>query len=492
MAEPGEPLTERELEVVRLLATGASNKEIATGLIISPNTVKVHLRNIFVKLEADSRTSVTMTAVRNGWVAVNQSNTSRPGAPTDANGRPVAAIFPVSGLVPTGPDAASAEQSTPDAAIAIPAAMVVRVAPNPLALPALSGFRRASMAIAVVATIVAGASLLSGREPAASASGPITLRQNTPSVGGGLRFPGESSRWFERGRLPAAREFAVAATAGNRAYLIGGVVGALATGDVLVYDPKANGWETGGAPKPTAIGIAAAATLGGRIYVSGGVLSNDTPTNRFEVFDPETGLWQSLAPLPAPLAGHVSAVLGDLVFVFGGYSGQGLNPESYAYDPATNAWQKRAPIPTPRGLAAAAPLGDRIFVVGGQADGQDRPDCDAYSPASDTWSPCPRMNLRRSAFGLAATGGALYAVGGGGANYLGFSERFDPALNTWTLFETPKFGDWRNIAVTAIPAGIVVAGGRNGSERLRDTYFYELVGNRAFLPALTQQQPTVP
>ena len=489
MAEPGEPLTERELEVVRFLATGASNKEIATGLTVSPNTVKVHLRNIFVKLEADSRTAVTMTAVRNGWVSVNAGSTFAAGGALSDIGRPATAHFPVSEPGETVGGVTQDEQRDAAAEVTNPVAPVVRVAPNPLPLP---GFRRASIVVAIAATLFAGAGALPGREPAASASGPITLRQNTPSAGGGLRFPGESSRWFERGRLPAPREFAVAATAGNRAYLIGGVVGALATGDVLVYDPKANGWETGGAPKPTAIGIAAAATLGGRIYVSGGILSNDTPTNRFEVFDPATGQWQSLAPLPAPLAGHVSAVLGDLVFVFGGYSGQGLNPESYAYNSATNAWQKRAPIPTPRGLAAAAPLGDRIFVVGGQADGQDRPDCDAYSPASDTWSPCPRMNLRRSAFGLASSGSALYAVGGGGANYLGFSERFDPALNTWTLFETPKFGDWRNIAVTAIPAGIVVAGGRNGSERLRDTYFYELVGNRAFLPALTQQQPTVP
>ncbi|MEO6060609.1 MAG: response regulator transcription factor, partial [Thermoflexales bacterium] len=69
MAEAGEPLTERELEVVRLLATGVSNKEIAGALTVSPNTVKVHLRNIFIKLEAESRTAVTMTAVRNGWVS---------------------------------------------------------------------------------------------------------------------------------------------------------------------------------------------------------------------------------------------------------------------------------------------------------------------------------------------------------------------------------------------------------------------------------------
>jgi DNA-binding NarL/FixJ family response regulator len=64
-ARDGEPkLTDREVEVLRLVARGMSNKEIATQLVIAENTVKNHVRNILEKLRLRSRTEAAMYAVR--------------------------------------------------------------------------------------------------------------------------------------------------------------------------------------------------------------------------------------------------------------------------------------------------------------------------------------------------------------------------------------------------------------------------------------------
>jgi len=68
--QPMEPLTAREIEVLRLLADGESNKIIAYRLGISEHTVKFHVTSIMAKLGAGSRTEAAMLGVRQGLILI--------------------------------------------------------------------------------------------------------------------------------------------------------------------------------------------------------------------------------------------------------------------------------------------------------------------------------------------------------------------------------------------------------------------------------------
>ena len=61
-------LSEREIEVLRLMSTGAANKEIAVALTVSESTVKTHVANIFHKLDVNGRTEAVTRAIQRGLI----------------------------------------------------------------------------------------------------------------------------------------------------------------------------------------------------------------------------------------------------------------------------------------------------------------------------------------------------------------------------------------------------------------------------------------
>ena len=67
-----EALTEREVDVLRLVAQGQANKQIASNLRIGEKTVKTHVSNILAKLGVPSRTQAALYAVRIGLVSADQ------------------------------------------------------------------------------------------------------------------------------------------------------------------------------------------------------------------------------------------------------------------------------------------------------------------------------------------------------------------------------------------------------------------------------------
>ena len=72
--EPLEVLSEREMEVLRLVTKGLSNKDIAKELYLSIRTVQGHLGNIFNKLQVGSRTEAVVRALKEGWVTLDDGS----------------------------------------------------------------------------------------------------------------------------------------------------------------------------------------------------------------------------------------------------------------------------------------------------------------------------------------------------------------------------------------------------------------------------------
>jgi DNA-binding NarL/FixJ family response regulator len=68
LCSPMSVLSEREMEVLCLIAEGCTNQEIATRLILSPTTIKTHVQNILQKLEVSDRTQAAVLAVRCGLI----------------------------------------------------------------------------------------------------------------------------------------------------------------------------------------------------------------------------------------------------------------------------------------------------------------------------------------------------------------------------------------------------------------------------------------
>jgi DNA-binding CsgD family transcriptional regulator len=439
VSEYGEPLTEREKEILRMVATGITNREIAYQLSISVNTVKVHLRNIFAKLGAESRTEATMIAVREGWV-----------------------------LVEGDEDESTAPPPSP------------QVAPEfPLPWPK----RVALIATALLVAAVVGVTWPRSNPQADISPGlpPIPLPEETPVLGETPESP-----WSERAQMPTRRAYMALAAVEGHIIAIGGVTPEGATAAVEMYDPEDDIW-TRGSDKPTPVLYVSSAVIGTDVYVPGGCDVDGRPTSTVEVYDAENDSWHEVSPLPAPRCAHALATLDEKLYVFGGMDGERYVATVYVYDPQTNTWTEGPPMSKERAFAAAAPLDNRLYVLGGYDGERELTTCTVYDPAVEMWEECTPLTVGRGELGLVELGNRLYAIGGGGwTSYLGFNERYTPADGTWSPIETPLVGEWRSPGV-AVLDNIIYAIGGWSSGYLSLNQAYEPLHFRIFIPVSHQQ-----
>ncbi len=457
------PLSDRELQVLELAATGATNQEIARQLVISINTVKVHMRNIFEKLEVQSRTEASMRAIQEGWVAVATEDEPAP----DDTLAPAGKSF----LLPAGPPAPLQPWQQIYLGLAAAAALLL------VALPFL--FTRPEAAYFPIIPIDTAPDTTAPAAAFYNASEPVEAPppQITPA----------SRRWTARDTLPTERAGLAVAAFDRQVYAIGGVkANDTATRFVEIYDPAANAWAEG-ATKPTAATDISGLLLADLIYIPGGCTNTGQAITTLEIYDPAQDRWRVGPPLPAPRCGYGLAIWDEQLYLFGGWDGQRYQDTIFIFSPDSNAWRtSRASLPRPLGYMGVAPLEGSIYLAGGY-DGQDEfNQTYAFRPEAETWTEKAPMRHHRGGLGLVALADKLYAVGGGWNQPLPDSETYDPRTDTWSPFESPFDTEWRNLGLTVVDTEIYAVGGWNGTE---ETYMDDVLSYNVlfqmFLPITT-------
>ncbi len=390
---PADPsLSERELEILRQVATGASNKEIAQLLGISPNTVKVHLRNIFAKIGAATRTSATLYALEHGLMA--------PPAP-----QPVAQI------------------STPQP-VEQPAAAI----PPPLNRRWLVWAGLGALLVLTMAALIFAGRLLSA----------LTASTPAPPVAAPAAFA-SIDRWNTQPPLPQARSGMAAAVYEGSIYLVGGWPAdgeepRGATAETLRYRPDLGAWETR-APRPIDAGGAPAAVLGEKIYVPGGQTRSGQPCANLDIYDPRLDQWETGAPLPMPLTGPALAAFEGRLYLFGGWDGKQARDEVYAYDPQQDEWSLLARLPEPRAFAAAVALEGKALVIGGERAGLALDSTLAFYPQrtggnESPWEQRAALPAARTHAAAASLAGVVYLAGGNSVDAPALLQ-YQPQEDTW-------------------------------------------------------------
>lgn len=465
MAERGEPLSDRELDVLRRLAAGDSNKAIADELSISPYTVKTHLRNIFIKLDVSTRTEAMTVALQQGMVSV---------APTDEM---MAASEQIAELGSSTAERSSlnAQRSSANANGQQPA----EAAPGPVGVS--HRWRNLSLALlALVALVAAVLAYAQWRGETVVAPPPELFTE--VELG--------DTRWLSSRPLPQPRAGRASAAVGLDVYLIGGETADGITGDTRVFDTRDRTWRRA-ASKPTEVTAATAADLFGEIYVPGGLLANGQPTAVVEAYSPSQDAWRRVASLPRPMAGALAIADGGFLYVFGGRDEEGLLATAWVYDPGADSWRPIAPLPVPLADAAGGALTGRLYVVGGTGPSGPQDTCAIYNPAADSWETCPSMIQPRSGAGATVLLNKLYVIGGAAAhdptveNALPVhGEIYDPNSRAWTVLNPPPgVASWSEPGVAHVETRIYALGGRLGQTLSDATLIYAPLVYQTFIPA---------
>ena len=462
MSDEPPQISEREREILRLVARGATNQQIANQLNISVNTVKVHLRNIFGKIGVASRTEATLYAVRTGLVQVGETPALQ-GAPPVAVAEAPADVEPEP-AAPVEADLAPAEEAIDTTAVSQPAAA------RRLAWPR-AGWRLLPAIGVLVALLAIGALW------AATRLGPSVQPTASAPTAAGVVLPGPDERWHTLAEMPAPRFGFALAYYDRKLYAIGGESSDTVSNQVLRYDLATNSWAAL-SPKPTAVSDVQAAVVGNKIYVPGGRLENGAISDQLDIYDPQADRWARGARLPAPRSGYALAAVEGKLYLFGGWDGSAYRNDVWQYDPDADRWSERTPMRDARAFASAAVVEGQVYVMGGEnADGALTLN-ERYVPAVDNGSGTPwairaPLPAPRSRLAVAAVGesGLIFVLGGAAAE--GASMLYNSALDSWQALQLPLAATLRDLRAQGIGEKLYILGGRDEESVSARLYEYQ-------------------
>lgn len=483
-------ISEREREILELVATGATNQQIAQQLSISINTVKVHLRNIFSKLGVVSRTEATLYAVRMGLVKVDRGSAPTAVAEAEPELEPadslpfVAPPMPVREPEPAALLTAEPEPRLPETG-AVLEAQFDAPASEPPAAPGAVPTPPASSAgaplnrmlliglVAALVLIIALATALLVRN-GADPTQPVTQTVATDPA----TAPALNARWRDLPALPSGRsDFAlsgVSTGSGGALYVIGGVSGAEPTADVLRYDFVTERW-TPVAPKPLAVADVQAAAIGQRIYVPGGRTADGTISAVLEMYDPQADAWTSLAPLPEPRSRYAVATLDGKLLLFGGWDGVNYSDTVWRYSPDDDQWERLNNMPVLTADAGAATVDGLVYLIGGENASGLLNQSLRYNPADEgrtPWTSLSPLPEARARAGVAAIGELIFVLGGSTENDVAYY--FSAAEGLWQT-QTPPFSALVGLRAQTLGGKIFVVGGRSGDQVADAAYEYSVL-----------------
>lgn len=446
-------LSERELEILQLLAEGKSNKDIAQALFISTNTVKVHLRNIFSKLEVSSRTEAVLLLLRGKEI---------------------------SGESASSPEILLEKDEPPQADVAIiEAPKQERIPVNQEEISQVSFFKQENrwgvsrriwlpflVVLGLAGFIVTGIAL-------------ARLFQPDPAPGSIQDVSSTTERWQAKKDLPAPMTGLAAAIYEDRIYVIGGE-----NTDVLTsfyrYEPREDTWETL-ISKPTAVTDVQAVVAGGKIYVPGGRLASGQPTNILEIYNPHQENWSVGASLPIPLSAYALVAFEGDLYLFGGWNGKEFSNQVLRYDPNQDQWNELTPMTIARGFAGAATVGGKIYILGGYDGTTSLSYNSIYSPeleGTDTspWAEGTPLPEGRSSMGVANVADDIFLIGGKGTHTDVFSQmKYVTNEDIWDVTTNPLASPWSSMSVVPFGTKLYAFGGMLEGEPTNRNLIYQVI-----------------